>query len=424
MLDVCGREGYAGTVVAQVIRRAGSSRSTFYEHFADIEQCFLATILQIAADLRAVAERRIAQAPPQQAPLEAAQAVLDFAIEDQARARVLFTESLAGATPTQDLRDELIDALAAAVEDRWRADIAHRPTYDVPAKVMIGGVFRVLAFRARRGASGLHALPEAVAAWIEAFALADDGSPQWQHAGALEALTPPMAVSVEPMLPPPALSYGRKGLRAREVARNHRARLLHATAECIYSKGYAYVSVTDIVKAAHVSRGVFYNHFHDKQAAAMEAMQHLFEVTLTALAAEFFAASGWPSQVWAAARSLSHSYAAAPTLVYLGTVEGYAVGQDAIQLIEDRIMAFTMLLEQGYHHRAQAENLPRTISEITASASLELGYREVRRRQPRHISHLLPQLAYITLAPFMGASEATAFVRERMSMLDAAAPSG
>ena len=47
MLDAMARavaaKGYAKVTVADVVALAGVSRRTFYEHFADKEQCFLAT---------------------------------------------------------------------------------------------------------------------------------------------------------------------------------------------------------------------------------------------------------------------------------------------------------------------------------------------------------------------------------------------
>ncbi|HEY6781025.1 MAG TPA: helix-turn-helix domain-containing protein [Thermoleophilaceae bacterium] len=42
MADVVGERGYAATTVADVIKAAGVSRRTFYEHFPDKEACFLA----------------------------------------------------------------------------------------------------------------------------------------------------------------------------------------------------------------------------------------------------------------------------------------------------------------------------------------------------------------------------------------------
>jgi AcrR family transcriptional regulator len=40
MVDLVAEQGYAETTVADVIARAGVSRRTFYEHFADKRECF------------------------------------------------------------------------------------------------------------------------------------------------------------------------------------------------------------------------------------------------------------------------------------------------------------------------------------------------------------------------------------------------
>ena len=42
MADAVAEKGYAGTTVADVVAGAGVSRKTFYEHFRDKEECFLA----------------------------------------------------------------------------------------------------------------------------------------------------------------------------------------------------------------------------------------------------------------------------------------------------------------------------------------------------------------------------------------------
>lgn len=42
MVRVVGREGYKTTAVADVIEEAGVSRTTFYKHFEDKHECFLA----------------------------------------------------------------------------------------------------------------------------------------------------------------------------------------------------------------------------------------------------------------------------------------------------------------------------------------------------------------------------------------------
>ncbi len=58
MIDAVGAKGYAATTVSDVIKRAGVSRKAFYEHFANKEECFLATYDSIAA----VGQRAISEA--------------------------------------------------------------------------------------------------------------------------------------------------------------------------------------------------------------------------------------------------------------------------------------------------------------------------------------------------------------------------
>jgi AcrR family transcriptional regulator len=61
MADVVAEQGYAVTTVADVVKAAGVSRRTFYEHFADKEACFLAAyehgVDAMAAELRERFER-------------------------------------------------------------------------------------------------------------------------------------------------------------------------------------------------------------------------------------------------------------------------------------------------------------------------------------------------------------------------------
>src|SRR5256885_3531334 len=52
-------KGYSGTTVGDVVSRAGVSRKTFYEHFADKEDCFLAACTYVADTLYDAVARTI-----------------------------------------------------------------------------------------------------------------------------------------------------------------------------------------------------------------------------------------------------------------------------------------------------------------------------------------------------------------------------
>src|SRR2546426_10159859 len=67
MVDAVAQKGYASTSVADVIGGARASRETFYEHFANKQDCFLAAYDEAVHRLReAVQGAAAAEAPPGQ----------------------------------------------------------------------------------------------------------------------------------------------------------------------------------------------------------------------------------------------------------------------------------------------------------------------------------------------------------------------
>lgn len=73
------------------------------------------------------------------------------------------------------------------------------------------------------------------------------------------------------------LPPGRHGLPADFVARNQRTRLVTALAPILAEDGYRSLTVARIVKAAHVSRRTFYDHFDNKDRAIESVVSFAFE---------------------------------------------------------------------------------------------------------------------------------------------------
>jgi AcrR family transcriptional regulator len=108
MVHVVADKGYAATTVADVVERAGVSRRTFYEQFADKEACFLAAYdAAVAAVLGRIAETAGPDGPP-------------AGWHDRARAGVeAFLELLASQPAfARALQVEILTAGPAALERR------------------------------------------------------------------------------------------------------------------------------------------------------------------------------------------------------------------------------------------------------------------------------------------------------------------
>jgi len=69
----------------------------------------------------------------------------------------------------------------------------------------------------------------------------------------------------------PGLPRGRASLPRAAVRANHRYRLLRAITAAVAEKGYARVTITDVVCRARISRNAFYEQFADKEAAFVAA---------------------------------------------------------------------------------------------------------------------------------------------------------
>ncbi len=83
------------------------------------------------------------------------------------------------------------------------------------------------------------------------------------------------------------LPRGPHKLSREEVERSQRNRILWAMAEVSAERGYAHVSVADVLSRAGVSRATFYQLFRDKEDCFSAAYEALAELITSTLADEF-----------------------------------------------------------------------------------------------------------------------------------------
>jgi AcrR family transcriptional regulator len=161
---------------------------------------------------------------------------------------------------------------------------------------------------------------------------------------------------------------------------------------------------------AGIGRDVFYVHFKDKQDAFLAAQQHNLQDHMNACATSFFAAPTWPERIWKGLKTVTEIIAGDPALAHLWLVESFAAGSAAIQHTEEMMVICTLYLQEGYHYRPQADDLPQLSSEAIIGAIYEIVYHEIDDGRGARVGELLPQLAYIAIAPFTGVEEAAELI--------------
>jgi AcrR family transcriptional regulator len=128
MAEAVAEKGYARTAVADVIERAGVSRETFYEHFSDKEDCFLAAYDTGGEALLEVIEAALAgsRAGPEKRLDRVLSAYFSALADEPAFARTFLIEVYAVGPRALRRRAELQQRFVATVADIFGLESASR----------------------------------------------------------------------------------------------------------------------------------------------------------------------------------------------------------------------------------------------------------------------------------------------------------
>jgi AcrR family transcriptional regulator len=420
MTQTAARYGHGNASVARVVEQAGVSRATFYKNFADKEACFLAAFEVAAEPVEVALERTEVEQVPADRARVLLQELLNEVSHDPAGAHILMLDARAGGRQAR-LAHERLMALGVETLERWlRAENEDGWRLAITGRAVMEGVIGVISNRAFRGeAAQIAHLHNDLVAWILSYAVQNEprllGPEDWRRLGAGFVEPPPPASR---RASPRRLPRGRGALAPQTVAGEQRERILAALPQLARTLIYQEMSVADIVKEAGVTRESFYQHFRSKEDAFLAAQSAGLEASISVAAAKFFVGDNWPERIWDGLEALLSFTAARPDLIYLDVIESPAVGSAALRRSFDNLMAYTLFIEDGYRQRRRGERLPRLCSEAVAASVLGMMRRMVYEDRSARMAEILPQSAYVILAPFIGPAAAMDFVEAKAALID------
>lgn len=169
MAVAVSEHGYANAAVADVVAHAGVSRKTFYEHFANKEDCFLAAYdAHVDLLLSAIDGAVAAAAHPYEAAEAGTRAYVEFLSANGAFARAFFFEVMAVGPPALRRRARVIerfaDQLEAIYDDARRAlDLLPEPPPRHVFRACVGAANEMVTHElVRRGPERLPELADAI----------------------------------------------------------------------------------------------------------------------------------------------------------------------------------------------------------------------------------------------------------------------
>ncbi len=385
-IAVVADQGYETTRVADILEVAGVSRSAFYRHFANKEECFLATLdalVEVTAQAVAGAYRREGTQWDERLRV-LFDGVVELIVTQPAAARVWFVETFSAGPEAVERVERLTDELERLAIESLN-ETAERTDMPRPlVRAIIGGLRQIIQTRLRHDEEAqLTELVPALLAWALSYRT---------PAAPLRRPRKP------PRLPPTTADPDPR-----------RAKILDAVTELVAEKSYRAMTITEIAQRAAISLTTFYRYFESKEAVFLAAIddgeRRLIETSLPA----YRQGPDWPRSVKDGLHAFFAFFAENGATARLGGLNIFAGGPEALERYERATIGFEGLLLRGYREHPDASPVA---GEAIRGAIAALLYQQLRIEGTEGLYEIAPTATFIALAPFVGSDEATAVANE------------
>ena len=161
--EAVAEQGYATTTVADIIARARLSRRTFYEHFADKEECYLAAYDTVVEQLLTAVGQAYEQADGwTQQVHDGLETFLAYLAAEPAFARMCIVEVVAAGPEARSRRDAAMRVFVDFLEPGRAEGPKGVAAPALASEIVVGGIYEIIYSRLQRDAANelVEMLPE------------------------------------------------------------------------------------------------------------------------------------------------------------------------------------------------------------------------------------------------------------------------
>ena len=399
MVEAVANNGYEGTSVKQVIGLAAVSRRSFYEQFANKEECFLATFdLVVRRELKQVRNAYIGTDGSLE---ERARAVFarfaDTAVDDR-NATVLVVLEAQRVGPAGVLRVRRAAGICEHLLARAFVESPGATALPMPIVRAIAGGLHGIASAFLREEEHTHSsvdLAEEMLSWTLLF-----------QTPAAERTSERMAAGLAARVREISSAHGHRLGGAEAPGRDERTRLLQAVLRLVTREDYRTLSAPQIADEANVSIDTCCELFADKDECFLAALDMIGDELLAIAADPLLVSDDWPQAVRRVLARLMRYLADRPLQARTLAQEAFFAGDEALEHAVDLFHSIATLLTEGAPTDAHGS----LTTEAVAGAIWHTIRCQVTGGRIELLAALSDHLAYVVLAPFVGADAAVEIV--------------
>jgi len=421
MIKAVDERGFVATTISDLVAGAGVSRRSFYEHFENKEECLLATYDALVGRLTA----RIVEAHDPED---------EWTNQIEAFVRALFEASSERPDAARLVTVEMGAAGPVGIE-RWARDAELLSTFvtsifegapgegSVPvpvARAIVGALRTILYSRVRRERSSrslkaeLQKLTPDVVTWIVGFYPTPPQIPDRPKArrhGHLQGGRAPGTFSPSPSWAPRGLPRGEHSLPKGFVAHNQRERIFDAVANLTAAKGYAALSLEEIVAEAAISLQTFYEHFENKEEAFLATFEMGHAKATAAINRSLDLRLSWAQNIRMGLGALLEFLASEPSTARLACVDILIAYPHVSGRVNEANFSYIELLDIGPDD-SYPNMPPPVMREASVGGIFELLHEYILHGRTQRLPELIDYVMYIVITPFAGREIAAQAVAE------------
>jgi AcrR family transcriptional regulator len=384
MVAAVSEHGYEATRVADVLELSGISRNTFYKHFDNKLDCFLATMdaIVLGGGADVVGAYLNGEGEWDERLAVALDVLVAGIVAQPAAARLYYVESYAAGPRAIARVEEMGDRLEELARQALDGSPQHAGVPRDLLRAILRGFRRIFQARLRAGRQEelLESTPQ-----LLAWALAYQAPPQpLRQTRELSRATfdEPVMSSDDP-----------------------RERILDAVIELMSERGYKAMTITDIAQRGAVSLTTFYDRFAGKDAAVVAALRRSVNRVIEVVAPAFRAAPDWPHGIAAAIDAFFVYLVIEQPFAQFGGVDVHLGSRLVVDVREQLLTTAQAFFAEGFREHGE---VPPVAGEAIGAALDALLFDQIANWGSATLYETAPIAAYLVLVPFVGVDEACA----------------
>jgi AcrR family transcriptional regulator len=399
MIEIVADHGYEAVKVRELVHLAGVSSGAFYKHFESKEDCFLRTHdLVVRRATRRIIASQAGEAEWKERPRLIFDAFVRELEDDPAAARFALIEAYAsGPVALEQARKS-----EATFEIMMAQSFARAPAgMAVPPMVVEGMMAGVAGIARTRLLAGreleLTDLDDEMSEWMLSYpGLSADGL------GGLDLQLVWRDTRLLPLIAPSGSGEGEAWSKTGD-----RALILSSVAELTAANGYSNLTPSAIRRGAGVPRAIFKSHFEGVEDCFIAAMELRAGEAMAQAARAQTAGRSWPGGLYRAISALCDQIATDPLLASICLIDNFAAHSSGARI---RGQLLATMAEQLADSAPLAEQPSALVTEASSGAVWALFHHHVVRALAHSAPQVAATLAFMALAPVVGAPSAVAAI--------------